>query len=119
MAKHYILCDDYSEFKELSNDNDLKELLIEEIESDTFVNFEENVVKSNFKVLKKLALGDYNIKYIIEQLEGFGWYVLDLCDLQENLSTYQAYKHGTGIPASCMPKDCIEETLNMINEEIK
>ena len=117
--KRYIVFDDCSGATYKEDEKGLKELLIEGIESDTFVCGEDDfeIVKSNFKVMKKLALNDYNFDYLKEQLQSFSWTIFDLADLQKLLSDYQAYKHGVGAPS--YPNDCIEETLKMIQEDMK
>ena len=117
--KRYIVFDDCSNATYKEDEKGLKELLIEEIESDTFVCGEDDfeIVKSNFKVMKKLATNDYDFEYLQDQLHSFNWSVLDLVDLQKFLSDYQAFKHGVGSP--CIPNDCIEETLKMIREDMK
>lgn len=116
--KNFILCDEYSDYKNACTYKELKQTLIEELERDTFENFEEDIAKNNFKVLKRLALEDYtDINYIKEQLLSFGWYVQDLHKLQDDLMNFQAYKHGAGAPS--IPNDCIEQTLKMIESEMK
>jgi hypothetical protein len=119
--KHYILCDEYSNYSEIADEKGLKWALIDELRNDTFNNGEEDfdIVKSNFEVMKKLALNDYDFNYLKGQLESFGWYIMDLHQLQQDLSNYQAFKHGTGIPSGCIPKDCIYETLEMIDKDMK
>ena len=116
--KRYIVCDEYSDYKNISDYKDLKKLLIDELKRDTFENCEQDIVENNFKVMEKLALEDYtDINYLKEQLMGFGWYVMDLIQLQQDLSNFQTYKHGAGCP--CIPHDCIEETLEMIDREMR
>ena len=66
--KNYLLFDDYSDYVDTSSYEDLKRLLIDDIEEDTFNNFEENVVKSNFKLMKKLTEEKYNADFIIQEL---------------------------------------------------
>lgn len=119
--KHYIINDAYSDYKNITDEKGLKEYLIEDLKRDTLENGEEdfNIVKNNFEVMEKLALNNYDFKYLKEQLESFGWYVMDLHQLQQDLSNYQAFKHGTGIPSGCIPKDCIYETLEMIDKDMK
>lgn len=114
----YLLCDDYGDYKKLMNYNDLKTILIEEIERDTFENCDDkNIVINNFEIMKKLATQQDNYNYIKEELQGFGYYTQDLTDLQRDLSNFQAYKHGTGSP--CIPHDCIYETLELIDKEMR
>ena len=117
--KKYIVCDEYSDYKSISDYNDLKVLLIDEIERDTFENTEdENIVKNNFKVMRKLATEKTeDMNYLKEQLMSFGWYVMDLTSLQNDLNNYQAFKNGSGSPFP--PVDCIEETLKMIDKDIR
>ena len=118
--KRYIVCDEYSDYKDISNYDDLKLLLIDEIERDTFKNIEdESIVENNFKEMRKLATEKVeDINYLRKQLMSFGWYVMDLISLQNDLNNYQAYKYGNGSPLP-PPHDCIEETLKMIREDMK
>lgn len=118
--KRYIVSDDYSNYNDLTDEKGLKQLLFDEISQDNWNVAKDNdfdSYKTNIKVLNKLLLDDYTFDYIKEQLQSYGWYVQDLCDLQRDLSNFQAYKHGTGHP--CIPKDCIEETLEMIDKEMR
>ena len=116
--KKYIVYDDYTNYTYKKDEKELKALLVEEIKNDTLVCGEDDfeIVKSNFKVMEKLALNDYDFDYLKDQLQSFGWYIQDLSKLQEELSNYQAYKHGVGAPS--YPDDCIEETLKMIEKDM-
>lgn len=117
--KRFIVMDDYSNYKTIADEKGLKEFLIEDLKRDTMENGKEDfdIVKQNFQVMEKLALSDYTIDYLKEQLQSFGWYIQDLWQLQEDLSNFQTYKHGVGIPI--IPNDCIEQTLKMIESELK
>lgn len=116
--KNFLVYDDYGNTSQLMNYKDLKELLIDEIERDTIENHEDkSIVTNNFKVIRELTKDKYIPMYITRELEGFGYYVQDLTDLQEQLTNFQAYKHGIGAPS--YPNDCIEQTLKMIEEEMK
>ena len=118
--KHYILCDDYSDYREITDEKGLKQLLFDEINTDNWnlaVDKDFDSWKTNISVLNKLLLDDYNFNYIKEELQSYGWYVQDLWDLQRDLSNFQTYKHGSGNP--CIPNDCIEETLKMIDREMR
>lgn len=112
----YLLFDEYDDFKGMYNYKKLKELLIHELQDSINENCKDNVdlVKDNVKVLSKLAQEDYtDDNYIIEQLKTFGYGVLDLSLLSSMLTTFQNYYHRE---SPIIPKDCIEETLNIINE---
>lgn len=116
--KRYIVFDDYSNKTYEEDEKGLKELLIEELREDTYNCRDDfNIFKNNFEVIRKFVLNDYNFDYLKEQLQSFGWYVKDLTTLQKELSDYQAYKHGVGAPS--YPNDCIEQTLKMIEEDMK
>lgn len=117
--KQYIVIDDYSDYTKKLDYRGLKELLVEQLITDTTENHEDfDVVKVNLEVMEKLALEDYSeIKYLKEQLKSYGWTVLDLHDLQKDLVAFQAYKYGIGSPA--ITHDCIDKTLDMIDEEMK
>ena len=91
--KRFIVSDDYSDYKDITDEKGLKRLLIDELERDTLENCEYDIVKNNFKVMKRLATEDYtDLKFIKEELLSFGWYVQDLTQLQDDLSNFQAYK---------------------------
>ena len=116
--KSFIVCDDYSDYKEIMNEKDLIRLLLKDIKEDTLENYnDKDIIKSNFEIMEKLVLNDYTIDYLKEQLQSYGWYIQDLWKLLQDLSNFQAYKHGSGCPI--IPKDCIEETIKMIESEIK
>lgn len=113
---NYILFDEYDDFKGMFNHKMLEELLIHELQDSIDENCKDNVdlVKDNVEVLSKLAQEDYtDDNYIIEQLENFGYGVLNLSILSNMLTTFQQYYHRE---SPIIPKDCIEETLNIINE---
>ena len=117
--KKYIVCDEYSNYKQITDEKGLKEFLVEDLKRDTFESGKDDfeIVKNNFKVMEKLMYNDYTFDYLKEQLMSFGWYILDLTELQNNLASFQAYKNGVGCPI--IKKDCIEETLELIESEMK
>lgn len=115
--KRFIVCDDYSDYKNIMSEKELKALLVEDIKNDTLENIDDrDIVENNFEIMEKLALNTYTIDFLIKELESCGWYVQDLWQLQQDLSNFQTYKHGSGSP--CMPNDCIEQTLKMIESEM-
>ena len=115
----YLLCDDNdANYNKLVDYKDLRELLIDEVERDTFNCYDDrDIVMNNFKIMRELTKNEYNYQFIKKELECFGWYVMDLTQLQRDLSNFQAYKHGTGSP--CIPHDCIYETLELIDKEMR
>lgn len=116
--KRYIVFDDCTNCTYKKDEKGLKELLIEEIREDICACKDDfDIIKDDFEIMKKLALNDYNFDYLKEQLQCFNWYVMDLTLLQKQLTDYQAYKHGVGAPS--YPNDCIEQTLKMIEEDMK
>ena len=119
--KHYLVCDDNDlENNRLMNYEEMLVLLCNEIEDDTINCYEnDNLegVKYNVSLLKSLAQEHFQTDRVIKELEPYGWYVMDLTQLQRDLSNYQAYKHGVGAPS--YPNDCIEQTLKMIEEDMK
>lgn len=119
--KIYLVCDNNDcEFNRLMNYEELLVLLLNELEDDTINCYEnDNLegVKYNISLYKSFAKEHYQINEVIKQLEPFGWYVMDLTQLQRDLSNYQAYKNGVGAPI--IKQDCIEETLKMIESEMK
>ena len=119
--KHYLVCDD----NDLDNNKlmcyeEVLELLCNEIEDDTINCYEnDNLegVKYNVRLLNSLVQEHFQTDLVVKELEPYGWYVMDLTQLQRYLSNYQAYKHGVGAPS--YPNDCIEQTLKMIEEDMK
>jgi len=119
--KIYLVCDDndYASNR-LMNYEELLELLLNELNDDTINCYENDNIegfKYNINLFKSFAKEHYQTREVIKQLGTFGWYVMDLTQLQRDLSNYQAYKHGIGAPS--YPNDCIEQTLKMIEEEMK
>lgn len=117
--KSFLLFDDYSEYYDLTDYKGLRKLLIDELERDTMECGVDDfdIVKNNFKIMKELTKDEYNLGFIRKELEAFGWYIQDLSKLQEDLSNFQAYKNGVGCPI--IKDDCIEQTLKMIESEMK
>ena len=115
--KRYIVCDCYSDYKEVLNWNDLINLLLEDLRRDTMENIEDkNIVKNNYDVLEKIAKGNFGYDYLKEQLKSYGWHIQDLGNFLDDLHNFQSYKHGVGCP--CIPNDCIEQTIQMVESEM-
>ena len=116
--KRYIIFDAFGNSM-LDSEEGLREYLINELVDDLKNNYDDKeMIKELANQLGELAKNKgTHPKYYIQELENYGWYVSDLADLQKQLSDYQAYKHGVGAPS--YPNDCIEQTLKMIQEEMK
>lgn len=87
MYKNYLVVDIYGDYKELMNYKGLKQLLLEELVRDTKDNYQEyDIVSINADIFKKLALEELtSTDYLIEQLEGYGYKVINLLDTQRDL----------------------------------
>lgn len=118
VAKRYIVCDEYSDYKNISDYKDLKRLLISELEQDTLNNgCEKDIVESNFKVMKKLAMEDYvDYNYLKEQLQSYGWYIQDIVDLYSDLSNFQAYLDYIKNNDNIEDNKNIQEVLDLIEK---
>lgn len=115
--KRYIVFDDYGELAKLVDREELKAMLVEEERNDIINNLDSvDIIKNELNTLCELAKGK-SFEFIKNRLEPYGYSVLDLVDLQRDLSNYQAYKNGVGAPI--IKQDCIEETLKMIESEMK
>ena len=118
--KRFMVLDTFGGgYTELLTIDEVKDILVDEIIEDTKNNYDDrDIVIQNAKMLGDLAKTKTpNEKYLKEQLEEFGWYVRDILDLQAALSDYQTFKHGSGNPT--IANDSIEETLKMIDEDMR
>lgn len=90
--KQYLVVDLFSDSRWLMNYNDLKDLLIEQLEQDTRENHEDyDIVNNNLKVLTKLAREKENLNYLTEQLLSFSFKTIDLLELQRDLFDTKDY----------------------------
>ena len=89
----YLLIDIYSDYKNITNYKGLKQLLIDELIRETKNYYNEyEVVSSNADIFGKLSTEDFtSLDFIIEQLEGFGWKVIDLLELERDLEDIKQY----------------------------
>ena len=88
--KDFIILDMYSNFVETTDYKGLKKLLIDEIERDTLTTLDmidesnKDIIVNNFKMMRKLATEDYtDVKYLIDELEPFGWNIIDYVKYKE------------------------------------
>ena len=112
----YFICDIYCSSKEgmIKNYKELRELLIEEVIDNLKNNRQDNdVVVSCTGILETIAKGKDSVKYVLDNLEGYGWKIINLLDLQRDLEDIKSYFLGKGeyVGAIC-------ETIDKINKEV-
>lgn len=113
MYKNYLVVDIYGDYKELMNYKGLKQLLLEELVRDTKDNYQEyDIVSINADIFKKLALEEHtSTDYLIEQLEGYGFKVIELLELQRDLEDIKEYFKGKGSAV-------FDNVIDMINKGV-
>lgn len=85
--KQYLVESEYN-----CNIEELKSMLIAEIKEETLSNNEDvNIVKCNIDLLEKVYKNSYNDNFIIEQLESFGYIVIKVKDITNNLQCLNDY----------------------------
>lgn len=89
----YLLIDCYSDTKELKNYKELKELHINEIKNDLLDNYtEREIVVCDTDTLAEYAKGKMpTMEDIKENLESYGYKIIDLLDLQRDLEDMKQY----------------------------
>lgn len=112
----YLVSDDYGDFKELMNRKELQELLINEIVTDTKENYTEyDIVKTNVEQLGSIAKNNLlTDEYLFDNLEGYGWYVINILDIQKGINDLREYwckKHTD--------TKVFDDLLKFIDEDLK
>lgn len=112
----YLVSDDYGDFKEIINFKELKEMLIDEIVEDTRNNYQEyEILDMNVKQLGKIAKdNDMSIDYIIENLNSYGWHVLNIFDIQDEVNSLREY-----VARKSADTKVFDDILKYIDEELK
>lgn len=112
----YLVSDDYGDFKEIMNYKQLYEMLVDELVADTKNNYEEyDIIKLNVEQLGKLAKNNLvNEKYIVDNLQSYGWHVLNILDIQDGVNQLREYvaRKSTDVKA-------FDDILKYIDEELK
>lgn len=111
--KRFIVYDEYSDYKTLTDEKGLIEILMEDLKRDTLESGEDdfNIVKNNMDVIEQLVYKSYTISYLIKELASFGWVVKDLISLHSDLTDFKTYMNNND--------KCIQKTLDMIESEMK
>lgn len=112
--KHYLLIDCYDDKKELKTFNELKELHIEEIISDLIDNRESfDIVRIDADTLGEYAKGKVpTLEEIKENLESYGYKIIDLLDLQRDLEDMKQYLEKNYYTSA------FDEVIAKINDEV-
>ena len=112
--KQYLVVDVYSDYKEEMNYKDLKRLLVEELSRDTKDSYKEwELVSANVEIFSKLVLEDYTpVDFILEQLESYGYKVIDLLDTRRDLEDIKVYFKGKNAAA-------FDNVIDMINKGVE
>lgn len=116
----YLIFDEYSEYTDIRNYKQLKELLIDELEEEISNNADDkDIIKNNFKIMRDLTSDKFNDDLIIKELKGFGWNIIDLTDLKNNLMIYKEYKNSMAdsLGKNIQNINCIEQIIKMIENE--
>lgn len=96
---------------------DLRARLINEIKRDTLENRDDkDIVQSNMELLEKVysLKNGYNEKFIVDELKAFGYSIMKVADLVDNLYTLKDYFNFHKIDDKCELVDDIEKVLKNI-----
>lgn len=112
----YFICDVYdsSEYGMVKDYKELKELLINEVIDDLKNNRQDyDIVVGCTGILESLAKGKDSVKYVLDNLEGYGWKIIDLLEIQRDLEDIKNYFKG-----KLEYYGKIDEVINIINKGV-
>lgn len=112
----YLILDNYGDYKEIMTYKQMYEMLIDEIIRDSKENYNEyEIISQNLEQLRKLALNNLvNETYIIENLQSYGFYIININDLKTNLNELREYT------ARKSPNlEVFDNMIKFIEEELK
>ena len=111
----YLVSDDYGDFKEIMNYKQLKEFLVNEITFDTIENHKDyDIVAYNVGLLSDIAKEIVNYNKVIEELKSHGWYVINILDIQKDVSALREYVAGKNTNLKVF-----DDLLEYIDKELK
>ena len=111
----FLVLDYYSDYQEVKNYPQLKELLVEDVVRDTKENISDtSIVERNIDILKNLTNDKYKLEYIKEELNAFGWKIIDINAIKTNVCTLKEYLSGKNIDTNVF-----DELIALINKEVK
>lgn len=110
----YFVCDvcDDSKYGKIMSNKKMYELYVDEVANDAKANnLDYDIVSTCVDELIGLAKNNLvNDKYVIEGLEGYGWYVIDLLQLQRSLEDLKKLIGHEIV---------FDEVIRLINEKAK
>lgn len=111
----YLVSDDYGDFKKIMNFKELKELLIDELISDSKENHKEyDFIKYDLEVLSDIAKEKITYNRIIDELKSYGWNVINILDIQEGINDLREY-----VARKSTDLKVFDDILKYIDEELK
>ena len=111
----YLVSDDYGDFKEIMNYKQLKELLVDELVNNSKENHKEyDFIKYNLEVLSDIAKEKIAYNKVIEELQSYGWHVLNVLDIQKGLNDIREY-----VARKSDKLKVFDDVLKYIDEELK
>ena len=111
----YLVSDDYGDFKEIMNYKQLYEMLVDEIVDDTIRVGEYEIIEYNAEQLGKLAKNNLvSEDYIIDNLQSYGWHVINIFDIKKGLNDIREY-----VARKNNNLKVLDDILKYIDEELK
>lgn len=111
----YLVSDDYGDFKEIMNYKQLKELLIDELINNSKENHQEyDFIKYNLEVLSDIAKEKASYDEIVNELQSYGWHVLNILDIQKGVNDLREY-----VASKSTDIKVFDDVLKYIDEELK
>lgn len=90
----YFVSDIYDKgrYGKIMKEKDLIKQLIIDVNDDLENNIQDkDIVLSCTEILSNIASGNYKLDYIIDNLESYGWKVIDLLQIQRDLEDLKDY----------------------------
>jgi len=112
----YLVSDDYGDFKKIMNFKELYGMLADEIVQDIKQNYNEyDILKECVDQLGSLVKNNLvNEKYIINNLESYGWHVINILDIQKGINDLREY-----VARKSTDLKVFDDILKYIDEELK
>ena len=90
--KRYLVVDCMSDWKQIMNEKEIRELLINEVKEDIIDNTDEReIVIENTKFLSEFAKGNMKLKDVEEKLGEYSFKIIDLLKIQMDIEDCKHY----------------------------